>query len=65
MALVPMSVVLTAGAIASKSLLPRFGPRRLIAAGGLIMTAALLWLGTLPDHSAYLAHLLGPSLLGW
>lgn len=63
LALVPMSVVLTAGAIASKSLLPRFGARRLIVTGGLVMAVALLWLATLPDHSSYLTHVLGPTLL--
>lgn len=63
LALVPMSVVLTAGAIASKSLLPRFGARRLIVTGGLVMAIALLWLATLPDHSSYLTHVLGPTLL--
>jgi EmrB/QacA subfamily drug resistance transporter len=63
LALVPMSVVLTVGAIASKSLLTRFGARRLIAIGGLVMSGALLWLATLPSSSSYVTHLLGPTLL--
>jgi predicted MFS family arabinose efflux permease len=63
LALVPMSVVLTAGAIAWKSLLPRLGARRLIAAGDLLMAVALLWLATLPSHSSYLTHVLGPTVL--
>jgi EmrB/QacA subfamily drug resistance transporter len=63
LALVPMSAVLTAGAIASKSLLPRFGARRLIVTGGLVMAVALLWLATLPTHSSYVTHVLGPTLL--
>lgn len=63
LALVPLSVVLTAGAIASKSLLPRFGARRLIVVGGLIIALALLWLATLPNHSSYLTHVLGPTLV--
>lgn len=63
LALVPMSVVLTGGAIASKHLLPRFGAHRLIITGGLVMAAGLLWLAELPSHSSYLAHELGPTLV--
>lgn len=63
LALVPMSVVLTVGAIASKCLLPRFGAHRLIITGGLVMAAGLLWLAELPSHSSYLAHVLGPTLV--
>ena len=63
LALVPMSVVLTLGAIASKSLLPRFGARRLLITGACLMSAGLLWLATLPIHADYLAHVLGPTSL--
>ncbi len=62
LALVPMSIVLTGGALASKSLLPRIGIRRLIAAGGILMTCGLAWLATITPHSGYL-HILGPTLV--
>ncbi|WP_433604202.1 DHA2 family efflux MFS transporter permease subunit [Prescottella agglutinans] len=62
LALVPMSVVLTLGALASKSLLSKFGVRRLIAAGGLLMAAGL-WLATITTHSGYVLHILGPTLV--
>lgn len=63
LALVPMSVVLTIGAIASKGLLPRFGTRRLLGAGGALMAAGLAWLATSSIHSSYLLHILGPTLI--
>ncbi|HZC69218.1 MAG TPA: DHA2 family efflux MFS transporter permease subunit [Jatrophihabitans sp.] len=61
--LVPMSAVLTLGAIAAKSLLPRFGARRLITIGGVVMAAGLGWLATLSVHGDYALHILGPTLV--
>ena len=63
LALVPMSVMITLGAIASKSLLPRLGARRLTIGGALLMAISLLWMATMPVHAAYAAHVLGPTLL--
>jgi EmrB/QacA subfamily drug resistance transporter len=63
LALVPMSAVLTLGAITSRSLLPRFGARVLIAVGGLVMAGGLVWLATISVHSDYPLHILGPTLV--
>jgi EmrB/QacA subfamily drug resistance transporter len=60
MAIVPMTVLLAAGPLAAKRLLPRFGPRTLILAGGILTTFGLAWMSQLPDHSDYPAHILGP-----
>jgi len=63
LALVPMSIVLTLGAIASKSLLPRFGVRRLVIVGAALMCAGLLWMATMSVRADYPVHILGPTLL--
>lgn len=63
LALVPMSVVITVGAIASKSLLPRFGVRRLVLVGAALMCLGLLWLATMSAHSNYPVHVLGPTMV--
>ncbi|MGO4205469.1 DHA2 family efflux MFS transporter permease subunit [Rhodococcus sp. TAF43] len=63
LALVPMSIVLTLGALASRSLLAAFGVRRLIAGRGLLMAAGLVWLATITAHSGYVLHILGPTLV--
>ena len=57
-AIVPMTVLLAAGPLAAKRLLPRFGPRFLILAGGILTTAGVAWMSLLPDHSDYPARIL-------
>ena len=63
MAIVPMTVLLAAGPLAAKRLLPRFGPRFLILAGGIFTTGGVAWLSLLPDHSDYPASILVPTLV--
>jgi EmrB/QacA subfamily drug resistance transporter len=63
LALVPMSIVLTAGALASKTLLQKYGARTLIIIGSLTMAIGLAWLAAIPSHSLYLTHVLGPTLV--
>jgi hypothetical protein len=48
-----MTVLLAAGPLAAKRLLPRFGPRSLMLAGGILTTVGLTWMSQLPDHSDY------------
>jgi EmrB/QacA subfamily drug resistance transporter len=62
-AIVPMTVLLAAGPLAAKRLLPRFGPRFLTLAGGILTTAGVAWMSLIPDHSDYAAHVLGPMLV--
>ena len=61
--MVPMTVLLAAGPLAAKRLLPRFGPRLLTLAGGMLTTAGAAWMSLLPDHSDYPARILGPTLV--
>jgi EmrB/QacA subfamily drug resistance transporter len=63
LALVPMTIVLILGALLSRRLLPVLGPRVLLTGGGLIAAAGLIWTATLPTHSAYLLHILGPTVV--
>ena len=62
-AIVPMTMLLAAGPLVAKRLLPRFGPRFLILAGGILTTAGVAWMSMLPDHSDYPARILGPMLV--
>jgi MFS family permease len=63
LAMVPVTVILIAGGLASRRLVPIAGPRPMLIAGGLITAASLAWLAAVPAHPAYLAHILGPSLV--
>lgn len=68
LALVPMTALLMIGALVSKRLLPLIGVRRQLVAGGLIGAIGVAWLSRFPNHSAYPAHILGPTLVvavGW
>jgi predicted MFS family arabinose efflux permease len=61
-AIVPMTVLLAAGPLAAKRLLPRLGPRFLTLAGGILTTAGMAWMSQLPGHPDYPARILGPML---
>ncbi len=62
-ALVPVTVILVAGGLASRRLVPVVGPRLILIIGGLLTAAGLAWLAMVPDHPAYLAHVLGPTIV--
>jgi len=63
LSLVPMTVMTAIGAIASRKLVPMFGPRMLLVVGGVAAAAGLAWLSRIPVHSDYAAYLLGPTLV--
>ncbi|QMU78801.1 MFS transporter [Streptacidiphilus sp. PB12-B1b] len=63
LAMLPMTAVLVAGGLASRSLVPLVGPRRLLLGGSLTAAAGLAWLSRLPAHPAYAGHLLGATLV--
>lgn len=63
LALLPTTVILIAGGLASRLLVAIVGPRLLLFIGGLITSASLVWLTGVPTHSAYLAHILGPAVV--
>jgi EmrB/QacA subfamily drug resistance transporter len=63
LALLPTTVILIAGGLAARRLVPVAGPRLLLLAGGLITAASFAWLAGVPAHPAYLAHILGPALI--
>jgi EmrB/QacA subfamily drug resistance transporter len=62
-AIVPMTVLLAGGPLAARRLIPRFGPRFPLLAGGILTTGGMAWISQLPDHSDYPAHILGPMLV--
>ncbi|GAA5189858.1 MFS transporter [Rugosimonospora acidiphila] len=63
LALLPLTIVLVVGGLASRRLVPLVGARNLLVAGGLITAGGVAWLAGTPAHPAYLSHLLGPSLV--
>ena len=62
-AFVPFSLGIIAGATAASRLLPRFGPRSLLAGGLLMATAGLFLFSTLNVHSAYLSTVLPAQVI--
>jgi EmrB/QacA subfamily drug resistance transporter len=63
LALLPVTVIMVVGGLSSRLLVPIVGLRRLLVIGGLLAAAGTAWLAMVPDHPAYLAHILGPGLL--
>ncbi len=62
-AFLPFSAGIVAGAAVSSQLLPRFGPRRLIATGIGMGSLGLLWFTQIGVHSQYVAHILPAELV--
>jgi EmrB/QacA subfamily drug resistance transporter len=63
LALLPMSCVIAIAVLSSQRLIPRINSRSLVASGAVVTAAGLVWLAQLPAHSAYLSHVLGPSVV--
>jgi EmrB/QacA subfamily drug resistance transporter len=63
-AFLPMSAGLIAAAnLATITLMPRFGPKPLIASGMLAASGGTAWLAHLGPHTAYTTGVLGPLIL--
>jgi EmrB/QacA subfamily drug resistance transporter len=63
-AFLPMSAGLIAAAnLSTITLMPRFGPRPLIASGMLAASAGTAWLAQLGPHTGYASGVLGPLIL--
>ncbi|MFF5403385.1 MFS transporter [Streptomyces misionensis] len=63
LSLLPMVAVVSLGVFLSQKLIPLFSARRLVVVGGTVAAAGLAWLGRLPVHSAYVGHVLLPTLV--
>ncbi|GAA3379334.1 MFS transporter [Streptomyces sannanensis] len=63
LAFLPVSATIAVSAALASRLLPRFGPKPFMVAGGTLGSAGLSWLTLVEVHSTYLGSLLGPMLL--
>jgi len=63
LAMLPTTVVIIIGGLASRQLVPVVGPRRLLVIGAVFAAAGIAWLVQVPAHPAYLTHILGPALV--
>lgn len=63
LAFLPMAILIFAGSQTVPLLLPRFGPRPFMLAGGVALSAATVWLTQLSASSGYLTALAGPVVL--
>ncbi len=59
----PLTIVIFAFSQAAPWLLPRYGPKPLLVAGGVMITLGMIWLTQLTATTQYLTGLLGPMLL--
>jgi EmrB/QacA subfamily drug resistance transporter len=63
LAMVPLTIILVAGGLISRQLIPVVGARLLLIVGAIVAAGGIGWMAQLPDHPAYLAHILGPTLV--
>jgi EmrB/QacA subfamily drug resistance transporter len=61
--MVPMSVAMVVGVLATQSLSARLGARFMAVAGSVVAAAGMAWLSQLPTHSDYPVHVLGPTIV--
>jgi hypothetical protein len=63
-AFLPLSAgLILAANLSTTVLMPRFGPRPLVASGMLAAAGAMVWLAQLGPHTAYATGVLGPAIL--
>ncbi len=63
-AFLPLSAgLILASNLSTTALMPRFGPRPLVACGMAAAAGAMAWLAQLGPHTAYAAGVLGPTIL--
>ena len=63
-AFLPLSAgLILASNLSTTVLMPRFGPRPLVASGMVAAAGAMVWLAQLGPHTAYAAGVLGPTIL--
>ncbi len=63
-AFLPLSAgLILASNLSTTVLMPRFGPKPLVASGMLAAAGAMVWLAQLGPHTAYAAGVLGPTIL--
>jgi EmrB/QacA subfamily drug resistance transporter len=63
LAMLPQTAIMIIAIFAGKSLTSRLGARSVVISGSAVATAGMAWLSRLPLHSAYPAHILGPTLV--
>ncbi len=59
----PQTFTIIVGAQVGSRVIARFGVRALVAAGGLISSVGLFWLGQIPVTGSYIHNLMLPSIL--
>ncbi|MEV0912447.1 MFS transporter [Streptomyces hokutonensis] len=62
-AFLPMAFTQFGFALVARSQLPRFGPKPLLTAGGVLVTAGIVWLTQIDAGGSYLSSVVGPMLL--
>lgn len=63
LSLAPMNALFVIGALASRRLMPRYGPRALLIVGAVVAAAGMAWLADISVDSSFAGSVLVPSLL--
>lgn len=63
LAFLPFSAGVIIGINAATRLVPRLGPRVVLAAGGALAALGLIWFGRMTPDGSFLANIVGPSMV--